>query len=330
MNTSPIRLGILGAAAIVPNAVTGPARSVPEVQVMAIAARNPERVRRFARRHHIPRVHESYSSLLADPEIDAVYNPLPNSLHAEWTMRALRAGKHVLCEKPFASNAREAVEMAKAAEKSGKVLSEGFAYRYHPLAMRMKDVIASGELGKIKHIEARPCFLLPTPSNIRYQYELAGGALMDTGCYPISLMRFLAGTEPTATQAKARLFKPQVDSRIEADLSFPNDIQARIVCDMLSPKMLETFVRVTGDAGKMKVINPFHPHWFNLMTVRTPQGTHREYIKGGNIYALQLQAFAKAIRGEMTLSTGPDDAVNNMRVIDAIYEKAGLKLRGES
>jgi predicted dehydrogenase len=207
---NPIRIGILGAAAIVPMAVTGPARSVPEVRITSIAARDPKRAERFARRHHIPRVHETYDALLSDPEIDAVYNPLPNSLHAEWTMRALRAGRHVLCEKPFASNATEAMEMARAAQETGKVLSEGFAYRYHPLAMRMKEVI--GELGKIRHIEARFGFLLPVLSNIRFRFELAGGALMDTGCYPISLVRFLLGTEPTVMNAKARLVKPQVDS----------------------------------------------------------------------------------------------------------------------
>src|SRR6185295_11726888 len=144
---SPIRIGVLGAAAIVPMALTKPALAVPEVQITAIAARDPKRAQGFARKHHIPRVHETYTDLLADPEIDAIYNPLPNSLHAEWTIRALRAGKHVLCEKPFASNAREAEEMANAAKETGLVLSEAFAYRYHPITARVKDILASGELG---------------------------------------------------------------------------------------------------------------------------------------------------------------------------------------
>src|SRR5262245_49881902 len=120
----PIRIGVLGAASIVPNALTNPARNVPEVQVVAIASRDPKRAERFARRHRILRVHQTYHGLLADPNIDAIYNPLPNSLHAEWTIKALRAGKHVLCEKPFASNAKEAEEMATEAEKAGKILSE--------------------------------------------------------------------------------------------------------------------------------------------------------------------------------------------------------------
>src|ERR1041384_889317 len=193
---SPVRIGVLGAAAIVPEALTHPARNMPEAQIVAIAARDPKRAEAFARKHHISRVHQTYSDLLDDPDIDAIYNPLPNSLHAEWTIRALKAGKHVLCEKPFASNAREAEEMAKVAQETGLILSEAFAYRYHPLTKRVKEIIASGELGKIQHIDAQFCFLLPSTNNIRFKYELAGGALMDCGCYPVSLIRHVAEAEP--------------------------------------------------------------------------------------------------------------------------------------
>src|SRR5689334_10727995 len=196
MTNTPIRIGVLGAAAIVPSALTGPAREVPEVQVTALAARDPKRAEAFARKHRIPKVHRTYDDLLADPQIDAIYNPLPNGLHAEWTIKALRAGKHVLCEKPFSSNANEAEKMAAAAKETGRVLSEAFAYRYHPLTTHMKDLLANGALGRIQSIEARFCFLLPAPSNIRYNYALAGGALMDAGCYPLSLVRFLIGLEP--------------------------------------------------------------------------------------------------------------------------------------
>lgn len=326
-NLSPIRIGVLGAAAIVPSALTNPARRVPEVRVTAIAARDPKRAEKFARRHHIEHVHKTYDNLIVDPDIDAIYNPLPNSLHAEWTIKALRAGKHVLCEKPFASNAKEAMEMAIAAKETGKVLSEAFAYRTHPLAARMKEVITNGGIGKIQRIEARFCFLLPAPSNIRYNYSLAGGALMDSGCYPISLVRFLAGTEPTVTNAEAKLFKPQVDSRMEAQLSFPNHIKAHIVCDMLSPKLFDSYLKVEGDVGQMTVINPYHPHWFHFITVRNSKGVKRGSIKGENVYSSQLRAFASAIQLQTPLTTHAGDAVNNMRVIDAIYEKAGLALR---
>jgi predicted dehydrogenase len=328
--TSPssIRIGVLGAAAIVPMALTNPARSVPEAQILAIAARDPERARAFARKHHIPRLHQTYSDLLADPEIDAIYNPLPNSLHAEWTIRALKAGKHVLCEKPFASNLHEAEEMARTAHETGLVLSEAFAYRYHPLSARVKEIIASGELGAVRHIEAQFCFLLPSPNNIRFNYKLAGGALMDCGCYPISLIRHLAGAEPYVERAQARLFAPQVDRKMSADLSFTDGRTAHLVCDMLSPKLFRSVLKVEGEAGKLSVINPYHPHWFHWLSLRGRNGSHLEQVRGENSYVLQLRAFIKAIRGETKLNTDPADAIGNMQVIDAIYEKAGLKLRG--
>jgi len=325
---SPIRIGVLGAAAIVPSALTSPARDVPEVQVTAIAARDPQRAEKFARKHHIPRVHKTYDDLLADPEIDAIYNPLPNSLHAEWTIRALRAGKHVLCEKPFASNAIEAMEMEKVANETGKILSEGFAYRYHPLTARVKEVLRNNELGKLKRIEARFCFLLPSPGNIRFRYDLAGGSLMDAGCYPVSLIRYLMVEEPTVIDAKAKLLKPEIDSRMEANLEFSNDVKGRIVCDMNSPKLFDSFLNIQGDAGELTVINPYHPHWFHWMTLRIAKHTWRGRVPGDNVYTLQLRAFANAIQSGKPLNTTAVDAVKTMQVIDTIYEKAGLKLRG--
>jgi predicted dehydrogenase len=327
-SSSPIRIGVLGAAAIVPMALTAPARSVPEATILAIAARDPKRAEGFARKHKIPRVHPTYDDLLGDPEVDAIYNPLPNSLHAEWTIRALRAGKHVLCEKPFASNAREAAEMARVARETGLVLSEAFAYRYHPLTTRVKEIIAGGELGKIQHIEAQFCFLLPSPNNIRFKHELAGGALMDCGCYPVSLIRFLAEAEPKVERAEARLFRPQVDRRMSADLSFVDGRTAHLVCDLLSPGLFRSSLKVEGSEGRLKVFNPYHPHWFNWLSVRGRHGSFTKPVKRENVYALQLRAFIKAIRGEMKLNTDPADAIGNMRVIDAIYEKAGLEQRG--
>ncbi|HLO34322.1 MAG TPA: Gfo/Idh/MocA family oxidoreductase [Anaerolineales bacterium] len=325
---SPIRIGVLGAAAIVPQALTRPARIVTEAQIVAIAARDPERAAAFARKHHIPRTHQTYRSLLDDPDIDAIYNPLPNSLHAEWTIRALKAGKHVLCEKPFASNAEEAEAMARTAHETGLVLSEAFAYRYHPLARRVEEIIASGELGKVQRIEAQFCFLLPSTNNIRFKYELAGGALMDCGCYPVSLIRFLAQAEPKVESAQARLFAPQVDRQMSAELSFADGRTAHLICDLLSPKLFRSSLKVQGDSGKLQVINPYHPHWFNWLSWHGRNGSHSGHVRGENVYALQLRAFVRAIRGEIKLNTDPADAVSNMNVIDAIYEKAGLKRRG--
>lgn len=324
----PIRMGVLGAAAIVPVAMIGPARSIPEVQVTAIAARDPKRARAFARRHKIPHVHQTYADLIQDPEIDAIYNPLPNSLHAAWTIRALQAGKHVLCEKPMASNAREAEAMARAASETRLVLSEAFAYRYHPLTSQVKEIVDAGEVGAIKHIEAQFCFLLPFTNNIRFNLDLAGGALMDCGCYPVSLIRYLAGSEPKVERAEASLFAPQVDHKMTADLSFADGRTAHLECAMLSPKLFRSFLKVEGDGGHLRVISPFQPHWFHWLTVQGTKGGRSERVRGENSYTLQLRAFLKAIHGEMKLNTDPADAIGNMRLIDTIYQKAGLQLRG--
>lgn len=325
---TPIRIGILGAAAIVPVALTNIAHSVRDVQVLAIAARDPKRAQRFAKKHNIPRVHPTYAALLADRDIDAIYNPLPNSLHAEWTIRALKAGKHVLCEKPMASNAAEAEEMAKVARETGLVLSEAFAYRYYPLMERVRQIIASGEVGKVQHIDAQFCFLLPSPNNIRFNFDLAGGALMDCGCYPVSLIRYIAGAEPVVERAEARLLRPQVDHNMKADLSFADGRTAHLECGMLSPRLFRSMLKVEGDAGSLRVLGPFQPHWFNRLTVNGRNGKYSERVLGEDSYTLQLRAFIKAIRGEQTLNTSPEDAIGNMRVIDAIYEKAGLSKRG--
>jgi len=151
---------------------------------------------------------------------------------------------------------------------------------------------------------------------------------MDNGCYPVSLIRFLAGAEPTVVRAQVRLFAPQVDRGMSADLSFPDGRTAHLKCDMLSPALFRSFVVVRGEAGKLAVFNPYHPHWFNLLTVRGLRGRRFEHVRGENAYALQLRAFAAAIRGEAMLSTGPGDAIGNMRLIDEIYEKAGMMRRG--
>ncbi len=192
----PLRLGVLGAARIAPAAVIKPARDNAEVVVAAVAARDVGRARAFAAKHGIARVHDSYQALIDDPEVDAVYNPLPNGLHGKWTRAALDAGKHVLCEKPFTANAAEATEIADAAAKSDRVVMEAFHYRYHPLALRTEQIIASGALGKLQRVEATLCFPLPVFSDIRYSYPLAGGALMDAGCYAVHMVRTFGGSTP--------------------------------------------------------------------------------------------------------------------------------------
>jgi predicted dehydrogenase len=323
-------MGILGAARIVPAAVVRPGRLMArELRIEALAARDPVRARRFARRFAIPRVAASYQELVEDAGIEAVYNPLPNSLHAEWTIRALEAGKHVLCEKPLGCNALQAQDMNEAAIQAGRVLMEGFHYRHHPLARRMGEIVAGGELGELRHLEAHFCAPLWNRSDIRYQFALGGGATMDLGCYCINLIRFLAGAEPEVVGARALLASPQVDRYMEADFRFANGATARMTCSLWSRVWLRTWALARGTKGEMRVRLPFQPHHFlRRLAVRSQLGTRVERISRERSYTFQLRAFAAAARGEGPVVTTAEDAAANLRVLDAVYTKAGLKPRG--
>lgn len=322
-----VRIGILGAARIVPSSLIKPAQQVTEATIAGIAARDAARAQTFARKHSIPRVFASYDALLADSTIDAVYIPLPNSLHALWTVRALEAGKHVLCEKPFASNTVEAERMAEAAQQSKCVLMEAFHYRYHPLAARMKEIIDSGELGPLQRLEAWLCFPLLNRNDIRYNLSLAGGATMDVGSYTINVLRFLAGEEPEVVQAVARLARPEVDRRMDAEFRFPGGATGHITASLLSSTLLRIGVRVIGERGEMRVFNFIAPHFYHRLSVRTAQGRRSERVAGGATYTYQLRAFVQAVTRGMMVPTGPAEAIANMRVIDAVYRQAGLHPR---
>ena len=326
-DASPLRIGTLGAARIAPMALIRPAREVAGVEVRAVAARDAERARRFAGKHGIPSVHARYEDLLADPEIDAVYNPLPNGLHGEWTIRALEAGKHVLCEKPLASNADEAERMAEAAQKSGRVLAEAFHWRHHPLAARMLEVVRR-ELGEVRHLEGRLCIPLPFPKDIRYRLDLAGGATMDTGCYAINFVRHLAEAEPTVDWATAAESSPGVDRRMEAGLRFADGRTGRILCSLWGWPLLSLGIRAVGSEGELRVFNPIAPHFYHRLTIQRGGRRTTETVKGDATYTHQLRAFADWVRGGPPMVSDPADGIANMRVIDAVYEAAGLGRRG--
>jgi predicted dehydrogenase len=327
---APLRIGVLGAARIAPSALIKPAKDNADVVVAAVAARDGSRAAAFAAKHGIARVHESYEALIADPDLDAVYNPLPNGLHGKWTRAALAAGKHVLCEKPFTANAAEAREIADLAAKSDRVVMEAFHYRYHPLALRTEQIIASGELGKLERVEAALCFPLPKFSDIRYNYSLAGGAMMDAGCYAVHMARTFGGSTPEVVSAQAKLRDPQVDRAMTAELRFAEGHTGRVRCSMWSSRLLEITAHVVGDRGEVRLFNPVTPQFFHRLSIRSSDGKRVERFPRRPSYAYQLDAFAGAVlRGE-PVKTTPTDAIENMTVIDAIYRAAGLPLRQPS
>lgn len=322
-----MRIGILGAARIAPLALIMPARENNEVVVAAVAARDVSRARDFSTKYGISRIHDSYEALIADPDVDAVYIPLPNSLHGRWTRAALTEGKHVLCEKPFTANAAEAREITELAKKSDRVVMEAFHYRYHPLALRMEEVIASGELGKLQRVESSFCFPLPKFSDIRYDYSLAGGATMDVGCYAVHMVRTFGGSTPEVVSAQAKLRDPMVDRAMTAELRFAGGHTGRVRCSMWSSNLLQLSAKVVGDHGELRLraLNPMAP--FRRLSIRSANGKRVERFPTRSSYAYQLDAFAAAVlRGE-PVKTTPQDAIENMIVIDGIYRAAGLPPR---
>ncbi len=326
-----IRFGTLGAARITPPALLRPAARVPGAEVLAVAARDPVRAARFAAKHGIPHVHPDYEALLGDPDVDAVYNPLPNGLHGRWTLAALAAGKHVLCEKPFTANAAEARTVAAAAEASGLVVAEAFHYRYHPLAARVQEIVRSGELGPLRRVEIAFSAPLARPGDIRFRLDLAGGALMDMGCYTVHLLRLIAGGEPTVVSARAKRSSPGVDRAMRADLTLPDGASARLRCSLFSTSLLRLHAFVAGDRGELHVWNPFAPQKGHRLRVTTDaDGTRTERLTRRPTYEFQLQAFVDAVSGGPPVLTPPEDAVANMDVIDEIYRAAGLGPRQPS
>ena len=326
-----LRIGTLGCAKITPQALIIPAKKNDGVQVTAVAARDVTKAKIFAQKHGIPKVHKDYEALIQDPEIDAVYNPLPNSLHAHWSIRAMRAGKHVLCEKPMASNTTEAERMQTVAEEEGKVLMEAFHWRYHPLAKRVVELLKAKAIGDVSRIEASFCIPLPFRGDIRYNPELSGGALMDTGCYTVSILRHFMGEEPDVVSARAKRSSPEIDRYMEANLRFPSGAVGHIRCSIWGWPLVSISARVVGDLGSIKIANPVIPHvLYHHVKVNSPTINGTEHFWGPSTYDCQLAAFIDAVRTGSQPCTGTGDAILNMKVIDQIYRTSGMNLRGAS
>jgi predicted dehydrogenase len=327
MASRPLRFGILGAARIAPDALIKPAQASPDAEVVAIAARDPVRAREFAATHHIPRVHATYTDLIADADLDVIYNPLPNSMHCEWTIAALKAGKHVLCEKPLASNADEASRMAKVAEETGMILGEAFHYRYHPLADRVREILSGGKLGRLRHVEGH--FSVPIPeTNIRFDWSLAGGATMDLGCYPLHMIRNFSGLATKVARAKAETGPKNIDIAMDVELELAGGVTARMTCSMKKDAQLGASFSARGERGELKVTNPVGPHWGNQLTVKIGADEKSESVVGDTTFTYQLAAFVKAVRGEAKFPTDGAAGIVNMRLIDDVYRAAGLPPRG--
>ncbi len=331
--TSPLRVGVLGAAKIAPKALILPARLHPDVEVVAVAARDEATARAYAEEHRIPRVLPDYAALVADEGLDAVYNPLPMALHGRWTVAALEAGKHVLCEKPFTANGDEAASVVAVAERTGLQVMEAFHYRYHPLVERVVELLQRREIGELRSVEAWFRARINRPSDIRWQLALAGGSLMDIGTYPLHLLRTVAG-EPEVVSAEAIERTPGVDQTIRAHLRFGDGpfhrgtVEGRLSSAMLSRRGRGSGALLVGTHGTIRVDGFVQPTVHNRLEVVSPRGTRaKSFPRTPTTYDAQLAAFVGAVREGTPVPTDGADAVAQMRAIDAIYTAAGMEPR---
>jgi predicted dehydrogenase len=323
--SAPLRIGVLGAARIVKGALLEPAEELRDVTVTAIAARDLDRATAYAAEHAVPRVLGSYDEVLGDPDVDAVYIPTPAALHGYWTRRAIEAGKHVLCEKPFTANAEEAAAIAGLAAASDLIVMEAFHSLHHPMWARMAEVLGSGTIGEIH--TARASFIVPhrDTSDIRWRAELGGGALMDLGCYPVRLLSFLFG-EPEVAGAHAHAVDG-VDASMTARLSFGGSVAGEVVASMREEDGMAAELHVTGTKGALHVRMPYHPYLYGLMTIDDGAGEVTEPGDPRTSYAFQLAAFRDAVRAGGPVVTDARRATEMMRTIDAIYRAAGMAPR---
>ncbi|MFJ8463573.1 Gfo/Idh/MocA family protein [Streptomyces swartbergensis] len=326
----PLRIGVLGAARITGRSLIDPARATGH-RLVAVAARDRARAEAFAAEHGVERVADSYAELVADPEVDVVYNPLANGLHGPWNLTALAAGKHVLSEKPSASNAGEAVEVREAAARAGTVFMEAFHYLFHPVTRRLHELLDSGELGELRHVEAMVAIAAPPDTDPRWSLPLAGGALMDLGCYSLHALRMLApwaGGPPRLVGARAgeRAGAPGVDEWLDADLEFPGGATGSARCHMAYDE-LEMSIRITGSRGEATAPNFVLPQMDDRIVVRTPEGERTERLGTRSSYTYQLEAFAARVRDGAALPLDADDAVTTTALIDDCYRGAGFEPR---
>lgn len=322
-SSPPIKWGILSTARIGITAFIPSARATPDAQVHAVASRSQATADAFARDHGIPVALGSYQALLDHPDIDAIYISLPNSLHAEWTIKAAEAGKHIFCEKPLAVTAAEGRQMVEACRKADVLLFEAFVFMHHPQSRRLREIIAAGEIGTLRHINAGMTFVVNDPSNIRLIKALGGGSIYDGGVYPITFSRFIAGTDPISIQSHMR-FDPQagVDVATSLILEYPDGVTATLYCSFQGRGGAHALI--TGDQGRLVVPSPYHPgaeSSFDVV-IGSDESRSETFQTGTPPFQPAIDFFQQCMRGEETPAYMADHADGTLRVVEAAFESA--------
>ena len=327
--TVPLRIGILGAARIADEGIIAPARTLGH-ELVAVAARDRARAEAFAADRGIAKVHDTYADVIADPDVDLVYNALVNSLHARWNIAALRAGKHVLSEKPLTSNAGQAHAVRAAAQAAAGRIVEGFHYLHHPVNLRLRELVTSGALGDIRRVDLVLATPAPPDSDPRWSRELAGGATMDLGCYVLDAARTLGrwiDAAPRIVSVDATLRAPGVDASMRVELAYPGGVIAHCRWDMAAADRTMTW-SVTGTEGVATSPAFAVPHTDNRLTVTRNGRTSEEVLGDHTSYTYQLARLADSLRGGPPFPIDIDGSVANAELIDECYRRARLSPRG--
>ncbi len=292
MATKKLRWGFLSTANI-NKALYGPLHASKRNRLIAVGSRTEEKAAAYAKEWKIERAYGSYEALLSDPEIDVIYNPLPNHLHADWTIKAMEAGKHVLCEKPMALSLEEMDSMIAAAQGTGRVLAEAFMYRTSPQTLKVQEILASGALGRIRLMRGSFTFSLTRTEDYRLVPEMGGGALWDVGCYPLSYARMILGTEPLEVFGWQILGSTGVDESFVAQLRFPEDIFVQFDCSFRIP--YHTFMEIVGEKGTLNISHPFNPEAVENLYLTVDSKTKSIPVKGPGSYIGEVEDMADAI-----------------------------------
>jgi D-xylose 1-dehydrogenase (NADP+, D-xylono-1,5-lactone-forming) len=315
-----LRWGLLSTARIT-RVLLPPLRASTRNELTAVASRDLNRAKTYADERKIPRVFGSYEALLADPDVDVIYNPLPNSLHAEWTIKAAEAGKHVLCEKPLANTVEEVDAMTEAAEKAGIVLMEAFMYRHHPQTIRVKELVESGAIGKLQLIRGSFTFSISDEGDVRLKASLGGGSIWDVGCYPISYARLIAGVEPIEVfgwQTKGQ--GSGVDETFIGEMRFPNNVYAQFDSGFRTPQ--RTHIELVGDKGSITLKKPFTP-WLNEEIILINDNEKKIItVPGQDLYLGEVENMADAILDGVPPRMSLADSRNNVATIWALLQSA--------
>jgi D-xylose 1-dehydrogenase (NADP+, D-xylono-1,5-lactone-forming) len=318
--SEPVRWGFLSTADINDKLLAG-ARPSDRLEVVAVASRDTARAEAYAQERGIERAYGTYEQLLSDPDVDAVYISLPNSMHVDWSIRALEAGKHVLCEKPLSRHPADVELVFDTAEREGRILMEAFMYRHNPQTARLEKLVAGGAIGRLRLIRATFSFPLSDQANVRLNAELEGGGLMDVGCYCVSGARLLAG-EPQQVFGMQLPSQSGVDELFGATIRFAGDVVAQFDCGLVLPVRDE--LEAIGEEGSLFLDDPWHCRE-PVIELRTASGMEEIQVEPGDSYRLQLENMSAAIRGEAEPLLGRDDALGQARAIEALYRSADTR-----